>query len=112
VFIKTLEAAEVSGGKSFKNFKTRFFPYEWTADLERGSAATANLERDVASLQAALILEGIYPPDGQSKNDCGITGTFGKCTEAGVRAFQNKYDIFPATGAVGEKTREKLNELY
>lgn len=111
-FINTTEAAENKKTIAKKDFKTRFFPYEWTHDLERGESTTEERERDVAGLQAALILEGIYPPDGQSKNECGITGHFGKCTEKGVRAFQKKHDIFPATGIVGEKTREKLNELY
>lgn len=111
-FINTTEAAENKNHKVMDDFETRFFPYEWKYDLEIGDPSTEGLDRDVASLQVALILEGIYPPDGKSKNECGITGYFGKCTEKGVREFQKKYNIIPATGIVGEKTRQKLNQLY
>ncbi len=89
-------------------FATRLVPYPWERDLEKGSAP----RRDVVSLQAALLLEDLYPPRGVDKNDCGITGYFGKCTELAVQAFQKKYGISPARGFVGEQTRKKLRELY
>lgn len=83
-------------------------PHEWHEDLEKGDEANP----DVARLQAALMLEGVYPPPGKEKNDCGITGYFGPCTELSVKAFQEKHGIEPAQGFVGELTRRKLNEIY
>ncbi len=86
---------------------TYFLPYDWKNDLFRDAKGT-----DIAALQAALIQEDTYPPDGNSKNECPITGRFGSCTEQAVKNFQKKYSIEPASGYVGEKTRAKLNELY
>jgi N-acetylmuramoyl-L-alanine amidase len=117
-FIRRLEAAENDGAdfskkvKSVNNFSTRFMPYEWRNDLIRGELREGPFEKDIASLQVAMILEGIYPPSGETKNDCGITGYFGRCTETAVKLFQEKYNIYPANGVVGALTRAKLNEIY
>lgn len=92
------------GGK----YGTEFVPHEWQDDLKNG----ADSDPDVLKLQAALVLEGMYPPPGKAKNDCALTGHFGPCTEKAVVAFQKKYEIFPAEGFVGEKTRAKLNEIF
>lgn len=89
-------------------YKTKLLPHVWTEDLEKKTEA----RRDVISLQAALVFEGIYPPNGRTKNDCGLSGYFGECTEKAVKDFQKKYDIAPAEGFVGAQTRVKLNELY
>ncbi len=89
-------------------FSTRFLPHQWQNDFERNK----EISGDTLSLQAGLILEGVYPPPGEDKNDCSLTGYFGPCTEKSVKAFQEKYAISPAEGFVGEKTRTKLNELY
>lgn len=95
-------------GSNKNDLNTTLLPHEWSTDLEVG--AEGNL--DVLKLQMALILEGVYPPEGKTKNDCSLTGLFGPCTAGAVRAFQEKYGITPAAGVVGEQTRAKLNELY
>jgi len=88
--------------------QTEYVPHVWTQDIERG----ADNDVDTMNLQAALVLDGVYPPAGETKNDCTISGFFGPCTERGVKAFQEKHSIVPVTGKVGEQTRAKLNELY
>jgi len=88
--------------------QTHFLPFTWENDLEKKE----RIGRDILSLQAALVLEGVYPPAGETKNDCPLSGKFASCTEKSVKAFQEKYGISPATGMVGERTRAKLNELY
>lgn len=88
--------------------QTDYVPYDWQEDMKTGGEADA----DVLSLQAALVLEGVYPPQGETKNDCPLSGYFGQCTEKSVKAFQEKHEISPAKGFVGEKTRAKLNELF
>lgn len=88
---------------------TRFLPHKWQSDLKKDDESAP---MDVLSLQTALTLEGLYPPPGRQKNDCGLTGYFGPCTEIAVRAFQEKHQIYPAEGFVGAQTREKLNEMY
>ncbi|MEK7390797.1 MAG: N-acetylmuramoyl-L-alanine amidase [Patescibacteria group bacterium] len=88
--------------------QTNYVPYDWQEDLDTGNEADA----DVLSLQAALVLEGVYPPQGETKNDCPLSGYFGQCTKNSVKAFQEKHEISPAEGFVGEKTRAKLNELF
>ena len=55
---------------------------------------------DVTELQNRLTAEGVYSGP--------ITGYFGPLTEAGVKAFQAKYDIEQA-GVVGPLTRARLN---
>jgi len=87
---------------------THFLPHTWQVDLKRSSKKSL----DVASLQAVLVSEGLYPPSGEDKNDCALTGYFGPCTEKSVKAFQQKHGIFPAEGFVGRQTRTKLHELY
>ena len=89
-------------------YETQLLPHEWQEDIFRPGPA----KKDTLSLQAALIIEGLYPPAGNSLNDCPMSGNFGTCTEKAVKAFQKKYDILPQTGYAGEKTRAKLNELY
>ncbi len=87
---------------------TALLPHRFDRDLsERVSA-----KRDVLSLQAALTLTGVYPPQGKTKNDCGLTGFFGPCTRESVRLFQTQHNITPAEGFVGEQTRTQLHSLY
>ena len=89
-------------------YETQLLPHEWQENIFRAGPA----KKDTLSLQAALIIEGLYPPTGNSLNDCPMSGEFGVCTEKAVKAFQKKYGILPQTGYAGEKTRSKLNELY
>ncbi len=88
--------------------ETEYLPHQWNDNLKRGLEA----DPDVLRLQAALAVEGVYPPPGENKNSCSLTGNFGPCTERSVKAFQQKSSIAPAEGFVGEKTRAKLNELF
>ncbi len=74
-------------------------PHTWTTNLQKGSTGA-----DVSALQAALTKDGTY-------YTCGIVGTFGPCTETGVKAFQKKYGI-SQTGTIGPLTRAKLNSLF
>ncbi len=89
-------------------YETAYVPHVWEKDLEHGIES----DPDVLRLQAALALEGVYPPPGEDKNDCPLTGSFGNCTKRSVKAFQEKQNIVPAEGYVGEKTRMKLNEMF
>ncbi len=86
---------------------TTLLPHQWNRDMEEGLVGNM----DVLSLQAALILEGVYPPPGFTKNNCPITGSFKKCTVAAVKKFQQKLGI-ESTGYVGPQTRKILNENY
>lgn len=87
--------------------KTTLLPHTWSTDMEPRDTITF----DALALQAALTLEGVYPPEGYSRNDCTLRGEYGDCTKESVRAFQNKYAL-PVTGIVGPLTRAKLNEVY
>ncbi len=74
--------------------------YSFTRNLSSGARGEA-----VRKLQALLAQDkNIYP---QGK----VSGYFGPATRAAVIRFQKKYGIVPASGLVGLKTRQKLNEL-
>ncbi len=75
-----------------------YVPHVWSKELKKGMATA-----DVSALQTALTKVGVY--------SCGVTGTFGPCTEQGVRAFQRKYGI-TQTGTLGPISRKKLNSLF
>jgi N-acetylmuramoyl-L-alanine amidase len=66
---------------------------------------------EVLQLQKLLHQEGVYPPAKRGLDDCPINGNFGPCVTRAVAAFQTKYHL-PVTGAVGEQTAAKLNQLY
>ena len=89
---------------------TTLLPYQFNHDLKRG-AEPAPAGGEVLRLQRALQLENLYPPRAKNLVDCPLTGIFGDCTFAAVRAFQTKHQL-PATGLVGPLTRAKLNALY
>jgi len=86
---------------------TTLLPYEWNLTLKKGMRGL----KDTVHLQAALMQEGLYPPNGQSLLKCPINGNFGPCTEKAVKLFQRKYGISPV-GIVGPQTLDKLNKLY
>jgi N-acetylmuramoyl-L-alanine amidase len=102
-FTKAYAYQTYAGVESFFGNKIKaqvtYLPHTWTVAIGKGSKNTS----DVSSLQAALTASGVY--------SCGITGTFGPCTEAGVKAFQKKYKL-DQTGSLGPKTRAKLNSLF
>lgn len=96
--------------------ESTILPYKWGGSLIYG----LKNNKDVLSLQLALVKEGVYPPAGFSLRDCPITGNFLKCTKLAVKEFQEKYkeDILKPigysipTGKVGVMTVKKLNELF
>lgn len=88
-------------------FGTTFLPVAWNEKLEQGV-----LHRPlVLSLQSALLLEGFYPPEGETLNSCPLSGSYGPCTAKAVKAFQKKHKIYDEK-SVGEKTVEILKNLY
>mgnify|MGYP001598223892 FL=1 len=60
---------------------------------------------EVKIIQKILNTENVYPENI-------ISGNFGPLTQKAVIAFQKKYNISPASGVVGLKTRDKFNEVY
>jgi N-acetylmuramoyl-L-alanine amidase len=89
-------------------FESSILPYKWQNTV---SAGTKHNE-SILSLQAALTLEGVYPPEDSDKHDCPISGTFGRCTKNSLALFQKKHGLTAEQNQLGEKTRGKLNELY
>lgn len=82
-------------------YDSRLLPHRWDNNLFFGMKNAA----DVAALQMALKLEGVY-------NEA-ITGNFFEHTRKGVIDFQRKYKFDPPyTGYVGPQTRKVLNERY
>ena len=67
---------------------------------------------DVLALQSALLLDGVYPGKGKSKNDCPRSVKIGPCTLGAIDTFQKKYGIKGEENVVGERTREVLNNKY
>jgi peptidoglycan hydrolase-like protein with peptidoglycan-binding domain len=67
---------------------------------------------DVLALQTAMLIDGVYPGAGKTKNDCPRTGKLGPCTLSALNTFQKKYGIKGEEGMVGEKTKKILNTKY
>lgn len=93
--------------ETFRIYKTSLLPYQFKNTLTQGSPAG----RDILSLQEALSLQGVYPPDGEDLHSCPKSGHFGPCTRRGVLEFQKLFG-FPGTGYVDARTQAKLSELY
>lgn len=74
------------------------FAHTFFEDLFHGARGS-----EVAALQYALVLEGLYGGE--------ATGNFYDRTYDAVKRFQEKYGL-KATGYVGPATRAKLNELF
>lgn len=89
-------------------YDTLMLPHSWRDDVNNKSA---NMD-DVLALQTALTLEGLYPTNGKTKNDCPITGKFGPCTAEALENFQKKYGITGEKGIVGNRTKNILNSEY
>ncbi|MFA6554542.1 MAG: N-acetylmuramoyl-L-alanine amidase [Candidatus Paceibacterota bacterium] len=90
------------------SFDTLVMPYSWSNTI----TDSKHDDKDVFSLQTALVIDGVYPPANKSLNDCPRSGSFGPCTKASVDSFQNKRGIVGEKGVVGVKTLQELNRLY
>ncbi len=96
--------------------ESTLLPYKWSSGLIYG----LKNNKDVLSLQLALLKEGVYPPMGSNLKDCPITGNFLKCTKLAINEFQEKYGdeilnlagLNSGSGIVGRLTLKKLNNLY
>jgi len=92
----------------FGTYDTSLMPYTWTSPITDNKYSS----KDVYSLQTALVMEGDYPPNNKSMNDCPRTGSFGNCTKTAVESFQKKRGVTGEYGMVGIKTLEELNKSY
>ncbi|MEK7501774.1 MAG: N-acetylmuramoyl-L-alanine amidase [Patescibacteria group bacterium] len=90
------------------SYDTLVLPYKWKSPISAKSSSS----QDIFSLQTAFIFDGLYPPIKMNMNDCPRTGTIGACTKASLNAFQKKYGITGEEGVVGQKTIEKLNDIF
>lgn len=97
--------------------ETTLLPHMWTSPLKKGMVGSD----DVLHLQAALLKEGLYPPESKTIEECPLSGVFKNCTFEAIKKFQEKYanevlkeneKTEKATGFVGQKTLAKLNNLY
>ncbi|HEY4478358.1 MAG TPA: N-acetylmuramoyl-L-alanine amidase [Candidatus Paceibacterota bacterium] len=89
-------------------YDTLMLPYSW----KEGFDSNTKNSQDVLALQTALILDGVYPPQGKDKNSCPRTGNIGPCTKAAIVEFQNKYNIKGENGVIGKQTNKLLNDRY
>jgi len=98
-----------------QGYDTTPLPHMWKNALAPGTR-----NKDILSLQIALLKSGVYPPPGMMLSECPVSGYFGDCTVNAVKKFQEKYKeeiLSPAglvspTGAVYSLTLNKLNNLY
>jgi N-acetylmuramoyl-L-alanine amidase len=97
-----------SGNDVSLAYDTLVLPYLWKQEITKGEE---NRE-EVLALQTALIIEGVYPPESKTKNECPRTGKFGPCTANALTVFQNKHGIKGESNKVGEQTKKVLNDLY
>jgi len=97
-----------SGNDVSLAYDTLMLPHSWKNDLSPSKGAT----EDVLALQTALLLDGVYPGNGRTKNDCPRSGKMGPCTLNALDTFQKKHGIQGEEKVVGEKTRSVLNSKY
>ena len=90
---------------SIVNAKTSFTSY---SDMCEASPEEncANISEEVKNLQIAL------NSDKKLKLNLKTDGKWGKNTHEAVKKFQKIYDIYPAQGYVGRKTKKKLSSVY
>ncbi len=97
-----------SGNDVSLAYDTLMLPHLWNKDITKD---TKDVD-EVLALQSALMLEGLYPPDEKSKNDCPRTGRIGPCTLDALSDFQAKHGIKNEKNVVGKETKKVLNNLY
>jgi N-acetylmuramoyl-L-alanine amidase len=79
------------------------FPRDWnTAEVAKGMTTS-----DIYALQAELHHLGFYPPPGKTFSECPLSGSYGICTAAGMKAYQVSRGISPL-GVFGPETRAQL----
>ncbi|MBI4120026.1 MAG: N-acetylmuramoyl-L-alanine amidase [Parcubacteria group bacterium] len=93
---------------SAREYETSFLPFRWDDVLRRGTKQS----EEVVSLQAALAVENLFPPEGFDKRNCPLAGNFGDCTRLALTKFQKKHSLASESGYVGQATLNKLNELF
>ena len=89
-------------------YNTSLLPHTWRDVI----AAGVQHNLSVLSLQAALVIEGVFPPEEFDEHACPLAGTYGACTRKSLTLFQQKYNLDDVSGKLGRETIEKLNELY
>lgn len=90
--------------KDLEIVRTTLLPYKWGQSLPEGPGYS----RDVLSLQALLLTEGYYPPEGESINRCPVSGFYGECTKRALSAYQAANGL-KSLGLLGPETRTLLN---
>lgn len=81
--------------------------YRWDTPV---TDATSD-SKDIYAMQTALIMAGVYPPQGKNFNDCPHTGIFGPCTKTALRALQQQHSIV-GEGPSGGQTFALLQKIY
>jgi len=84
---------------------TSFTSYDDMCEMSADESC-ANIVQEVKNLQIALNL------DKTLSLDLKADGKWSKDTREGVKKFQEIYDVFPAEGYVGEKTKKQLAVIY
>ena len=102
-FTKTLLSALLL--TSMATATTSFTSYDDMCEMSADESC-ANIVQEVKNLQIALNL------DKTLSLDLKADGKWSKDTREGVKKFQEIYDVFPAEGYVGEKTKKQLAVIY
>lgn len=89
-------------------YDTLMLPYKWKGDITKEKSD----KKDVLALQTALMIEGFYPVNGKTKNECPRSGVFGPCTIEALSKFQKIYNITTEKERVGPITKNILNSRY
>ncbi len=85
-----------------------YLPFTWSTELrESKKSSTA-----VLSLQAALLLEGVYPAATSTLHNCPLSGYFDSCTSEALHTFQIVHHVNGEAGVLGTTTRSILNRKY
>ncbi len=81
--------------------------YRWDTPVKDATSDP----KDIYAMQTALMMAGVYPPQGKSFNDCPHTGIFGPCTKMALRALQQQHSIV-GEGPSGGQTFALLQKIY
>lgn len=101
-FFDKRNAVSMSGSSD-----TLIMPKSWTNPITEKDDSP-----QIFALQTALLLDGDYPPQNKTMNDCPRTGSLGPCTKAALDLFQRKYGVTGEKGIAGSKTLQELNRMY